>query len=102
MLEYESEIVNQLWNSIEIIPGIINFSSFDADNEIIKSNSNSSKSISIHRCINGNYDVNLAIIIDKNTAVKNLSKSIKEIIEYTFKKEKLILNKLNVFIKGVK
>lgn len=101
MFEHEDKIVSQLWDSIEIIPGIINFSSFD-DNVVVKNISESFKSISIKKTLDNKYDVNVAIIIDRNIAVKNLSKSIKEIIQYSFAKEKINLNKLNIFIKGVK
>ncbi|MGL4343481.1 MAG: hypothetical protein ACRCRZ_02870 [Metamycoplasmataceae bacterium] len=98
----KDSIINSIIASVEIVPGIISFSSLTPlDNSVIIGEEINKKSIEIE--INEeNIDVKLAIIISNDVSTKNLLTQIKESIFFSLKNNNNKLHNLNVYVKGVR
>lgn len=92
--------LNKLILMLETIPGIVGLTPI-VDNYDVKQKS---KNNSILLIENGKkVELSIGIIIKKDIVVKNLINEINEHVSYILNKEKKCkLNKLNVYIKGIK
>ncbi len=95
-----SKIIKQIDSILETTPGIIGLVSL-----LDGSNKNKNNWIKIEDIRNnGSLEISIAIVINRNITVKNLSNEIFETINFYFKnkKQEYLLKKLNIYIKGVK
>lgn len=94
------KLIKQIDSILETTPGIIGLVSL-----LDGSAKNKDNWIKIEDIKNNNFlEISIAIIINRNVTVKNLSNEILETINFHFKNQKqdYTLKKLNVYIKGVK
>ncbi len=96
------KVVKEIHSILETTPGIIGFVSLLEGISRDKSETNWIKIEDTKK--NGNLEISIGIIINRNVTSKNLSNEIFESINFHFKNQKnnLVLKKLNVYIKGVK
>ena len=89
----ENDLVKKFTDLIMTTPGIVSIE--ETDNSIYQP-------VIIEDLDKNQIDVKIAIIVDRNTSISNISKQIYNVINYACKKEKKILNHLNLEIKGVR
>ena len=91
----KKEIKQKIKSILESIPGVLGFET------IIE---NKKKEDHIYIMENDNkIDISLGLIINRNISTKTVANEIYESLQYKFKAgKKFTLNKLNLYIKGVK
>ncbi len=87
--------------NISSIPGILGFCNMEENNDEIKDSKLWGNSTIIN-ILDGKVSLYIAIIISVDSRVNNIYKQIKEQVTFDLNKNELKLNKMNIYIKGVK
>lgn len=94
MLKVNNELIAEIKELVQTIPGVVNFSTFENDGV--------SDALIINENKNDEIDIRIAIIINRNTSIINITNQIYKLLEFKFRKHKISSFILNLYIKGVK
>ncbi len=98
-MELKREIGKSVVSILESMPGILGFESIIETDDPKKDKYD----FIIVNESNNKLDISLGLIINKNVSTETISRELSETFQYYFKKnKKYTLNKLNIYIKGVK
>lgn len=96
------ELINSIVNSVSFIPGIVGLSKIDLNKKrdaLLEKDW--PKSVLISESDKG-FDVSIAFIVSREINSKTISKEVHSSISSIFENQAIQLNKINIYIRGVK
>lgn len=95
MSKITNDIYDVLKDSVQTIPGVVNFGSIDENNDI-------NEPIIINEIESQEFDIRIALVINRNISIHNICEQMYKLIKFKLEKINVSKFKLNIYIKGVK
>lgn len=101
-MELEQKIKDKIIKEISLTPGVVGFSSLDFEEANIKNKSITEAEEAIKFVVENKRNIfNIAIKIKMNVMVESLTNEISSIVEMAFKKDKIKMHEIKIYIRGV-